>query len=89
MTDLTALRWFAPVINQNPQERQIDDAGTNQHIPKNAVGGPAQKGSKEFQIAVDAYGPAPTARLTAVTSTPCPNTISNSTSQVTARQRIA
>ena len=84
MAHLTALSRFAPVIDQNTQERQKDDAGTDQHIPENTVKGPAKKRSKELQIAIDTV---PLARLTALTSMPCPNTSSNNISQVTARQR--
>ena len=63
MANLTALRRFAPVVDQDAQKREIDDTGTDQHVPQNAVEGPTKKGSKELQIAIDTHCPAPTIKL--------------------------
>lgn len=58
-TELTALRRFPPVVDQDAKERQEHDTGANQHIPQNAVEGPAEQCREEFEIAVDGHAPLP------------------------------
>ncbi len=54
-TELTAFRGFTPVIDQDTEERQEHDARAEQHIPEDAIEGPAEQRGEELEIAVDGH----------------------------------
>ena len=60
--ELPAFGRFAPVVDEDTQERQEHDAGADQHIPEDAIEGPAEQGGEEFEIAVDAHALLPCSR---------------------------
>ncbi len=88
-TELTAFGRFPPVVDQDAEERQVDDAGTHQHVPQHAVEGPAEQGREQLEVAVDPHtmGPVVTAKIRP--SRFCPSTSSRPKSHPTTRQRCA
>jgi hypothetical protein len=53
--NISIFRRLTPVVDKNAEKRQEHDARSYQYVPEDAVEGPTEQRSEQFEIAVDGH----------------------------------